>query len=113
MKIILKNIEFSKSFEDIGLELDKDLMSQISKCNFEIKNDECQVEVMYNGEKARVTFSNEINTRRFLIHLGGVSYYEKSIKLMYEELYVEEWNKCLSGERKVIDMLREYKLKHS
>ena len=106
-------IQTFKDFEFYDRSLCRYFMSQISRCKFEITNDECLVKAIgEKGEKFSITFSNEdTDIPTFFTSLNGFSDYEPSIEIMLTRIFAEEKNKFKASEfkRTVIDMLHEYK----
>lgn len=75
-------------------------IKQISRCHFEIIDDECIVPVMYKGDRVQVIFTNDISVYEFSKHLSMVRN-EPSPKFLYR--------KIKSYEITFIEMIREYK----
>ena len=75
-------------------------IKQISRCHFEIIDDECIVPVMYKGDRVQVIFTNDISVYEFSKHLSMVRN-EPSPKFLY--------SKIKSYEITFIEMIREYK----
>lgn len=75
-------------------------IKQISRCHFEIIDDECIVPVMYKGDMVQVVFTNDISVYEFSKHLYMVGD-EPSPKFLH--------SKIKSYEITFIDMIRAYK----
>ena len=112
---IADNAECTQTFTEFkaNLHLCKYFMCQISRCKFEITNDECLVKAIdEKGEKFSITFFNEdTDISTFFESLRGFSDYEPSVEIMLKRIFAEETNKIRPSKfkRTVIDMLREYK----
>ena len=116
---IANNNEYIKTFKKFHSEdysLCKYFMSQISRCKFDITNDECLIKAIgENGEIFSITFSNEdINVLEFFKALNGFIRDEPSIRVMSDRIFVKERNDFIhsDGKRTVIDMLRDYKINY-
>ena len=116
---IANNNEYIKTFKKFHSEdypLCRYFMSQISRCKFDITNDECLIKAIdENGEIFSINFSNEdINVLEFFEALNGFIRDEPSIRVMSDRIFVKERNDFIhsDGKRTVIDILRDYKINY-
>lgn len=109
-------IQTFKYFQFDDTSLCKYFMSQISRCKFEIANDECLVKAIgEKGEIFSITFSNEdMNVSEFFTAFNRFRHEEPSIRVMSDRIFVKEYNEFRNsnGKRTVIDMLCDYKINY-